>query len=304
MMQADEEPQPITRFCSLDQRGSATVQLWKNTDRRSSLITQSPSLSLLPRHCCLLREPIQRSAFTSLDSFVINVSRKVTGTRHNLNTRDIFRLIRKDLNFVTTDECKSFIIFGDAAIPPHLFSNICYSKGSRILIGNTGCHINDNDVSSDLKNLTFHSPCEPSNDDSQDSQTEMVIGDYFHMGKLKSLLKSCQNCNNPGVSSERNRNVKTSKSVSFDDDVTVYMFDQVLMTWVSALAWWVLSFVSTALLIILLIQTKGMSTCNPRFDILFRTGPPRSCTLSPAHLSQAAIPVTCQMSHQKTVVLY
>lgn len=236
MVQADEDPQTIARLCSLDQRGSAAVRLWENTDRRSSLTTQSPSLSPLPQYSCPLRQPFQRSAFTSLDSFVMT-------TCHNLNMRDIFRLVRKDLNFVTTDECKSFIIFCDAAIPPHLFSNISYTKDSRTLIGNTGCHVNNKEASSDLKKVTFPLPCEPSNDDSQDSQTEMVVADSFHMGKLKSLFKSCQNCNNPGVSSERDRNVKMSKSVSFDDDVIVYMFNQVLSTWVSALGWWVLSFV-------------------------------------------------------------
>ncbi|XP_026207157.1 class A basic helix-loop-helix protein 15 isoform X1 [Anabas testudineus] len=218
MMQADEEPQLIPRFCILNQRGRAS--LWKNTDRRSSLITQPPSLSLHPRHSCLLQEAIQHSAFTSLDSLVINFSQEVTGTRLNSNVRDIFRLM-------TTDQCKSLIIFCDEDIPPHLSSNICYDKDSGVFMGNPGCNINDNNnVSSDLTNLTVHTLCEPNNNDSKDSQSEMVIRDCFHDGKCKCVLKSCQKCNNLGVSSGRDRNVKMSRSVSFDEEVIVYMFDQ------------------------------------------------------------------------------
>lgn len=243
MIQADEEPQPITHFCILARRGSATFQLWRSTDCRSSLITQSPSLSLLPRQCCLLQEPIQHSRFTSPDSFVTNFSQKVTGTRQNFNMRDIFRLFAKDLSLVTINQHKSLIIFCDEDIPPHLFSDICYTKDSGIFIGNTGCHINDNNVSTDLKNLPVQLSCDPSNNDSEDNQSETVIRDYFHRGKFKSLLKSCQNCNNPGASSERDRNVKMRKSVSFDNDVIVYMFDQVLISCVSTVLCLVLRFV-------------------------------------------------------------
>lgn len=244
MTQADEGPQSIPRFCTLDQRGSATVHFRKNTDR--SLITQSPSLSLLPRHCCHLREPIQRSAFTSpLNYFVINYSQTVTGTSSKSDLMGIFRLIRKDLNFWTTDEFKSFIIICDAAIPKQLFRNIGYSEDGRTFIGNAGCRFSDKHVSSDLRKVTLHSPCESSDNGSQDSQTEMVHGDYFPRGKLKSLLKSCQNPDHSGVSSESNGNVKTSKSVSFSDDVIVYMFNQVLITGVGTLAWWVWSLFSS-----------------------------------------------------------
>lgn len=288
MMQADEEPQLIPRFCILNQRGRAS--LWKNTDRRSSLITQSPSLSLHPRHSCLLQEAIQHSAFTSLDSLVINFSQEVTGTRLNSNVRDIFRLM-------TTDQCKSLIIFCDEDIPPHLSSNICYDKDSGVFMGNPGCNINDNNnVSSDLTNLTVHTLCEPNNNDSKDSQSEMVIRDCFHDGKCKCVLKSCQKCNNLGVSSGRDRNVKMSRSVSFDEEVIVYMFDQVLITWASTM-------VLGCCFLIILIQTKAVSIYDPSIDVIFRTAPSRSCTLRPAHLIQAAIPVICQTTHWKTLVM-
>ncbi|XP_051795119.1 class A basic helix-loop-helix protein 15 isoform X3 [Acanthochromis polyacanthus] len=43
---------------------------------------------------------------------------------------------------------------------------------------------------------------------------------------LRSLLKSCQCYNNLGESSGRRRKMKLRKSVSFDDDVMVYLFDK------------------------------------------------------------------------------
>lgn len=67
-------------------------------------------------------------------------------------------------------------------------------------------------------------PCTAGSNNSQDVQ-EMLIGSGgLSMRKHKSLVKSCSD---PGASFGRDKMVKQRKSVSFDDDVMVYLFDQV-----------------------------------------------------------------------------
>ncbi|XP_044034839.1 uncharacterized protein LOC122867739 isoform X2 [Siniperca chuatsi] len=55
----------------------------------------------------------------------------------------------------------------------------------------------------------------------------------------------------------------------------------------------------------LVISLDGLNWLSKRRrsdkGIKKRRDPPRSCTLGPAHLCQAAIPATCRMSHWKTV---
>lgn len=46
---------------------------------------------------------------------------------------------------------------------------------------------------------------------------------------LRSHLQICPNSNDPDESVEQDGNIKRKKSVSFDEDVTVYLFDQVLL---------------------------------------------------------------------------
>nr|XP_020471541.1 uncharacterized protein LOC109969174 isoform X2 [Monopterus albus] len=213
IIQADEEPQPI-----VDRRGNPVFQLWRNTD----VVTRSPHLSLSPQPVCLLEEPVQHSPFTFLDSFVTDSPMEAPWTRHFLNMQDSFSLITKDFNMVTrqdtvTMDQHDFIIFCD----------ICYIQDCRSFIGNTGCHVSDNyNVSSDMKNSNTHSPCDPNSSNFVDDHSETVNKDRFSVGNVKSLLKACQNCSHPGVLPRRNRNEKLKKTVSFDDDVMVYLFDQ------------------------------------------------------------------------------
>ncbi|XP_071318946.1 uncharacterized protein [Trachinotus anak] len=232
MILSDEKQQPITCFCILDQRGSAALNLWRNSDRGSSLVTRSSSLSLSPQHCCLVEEPVQRSVFTPSASSVSERSKETPWTRLILNMRGIFPLIPKNVNLTTQqhmtamDRPDRFIIFCGEDIPSRLFSDVHYTQDCRTFTGNADCHISDNNnVSADLENSTAHSTSDPNNN-CQDDQDEMVIRGNFNLCTRKSVLKSCQNYNRPGGSTGRHRNVKMRKSVSFDDDVTVYLFDQ------------------------------------------------------------------------------
>ncbi|XP_067431563.1 class A basic helix-loop-helix protein 15 isoform X2 [Thunnus thynnus] len=233
MMQADEELQPITCFCILAQRGSAAPQLWRNKDSRSSLVSRSSPffLSLFsPRHCCLPRVPICPSTFTS--SFASKCPEEALWTRFILNMRDIFSVITKDLNMtthqdtITMNQHNKFIIFYNEDIPPQFFSDFCYAQDCWKSIGNTFCNSDNSIVSSDLKDFTSHWLDSPNTDSSKEYQSEMVVRDNLNTCKLKSLLKSCQNYNHPGKSSGMKRNIKKKKTVSFVEDVVVYLFDQ------------------------------------------------------------------------------
>lgn len=68
-------------------------------------------------------------------------------------------------------------------------------------------------------------PCANGSNNSKDVP-EMLIGSgSLSMRKHKCLVKSCSD---PGASFGRDKMVKQRKSVSFDEDVMVYLFDQVL----------------------------------------------------------------------------
>ncbi|CAK6978761.1 class A basic helix-loop-helix protein 15 isoform X1 [Scomber scombrus] len=227
MIQVDEELQPITCLCILAQRGCAAPQLWRNKDTRSTLVFRSsPSfLSLFaPRHCCPPRVPISPLIFTS--SFASKSPKEAPWTRIMLNMRDIFSVITKDLKVATQQDTMNqhkFIIFCNEDIPPQFFSDFCYAQSCWKSMGNTFSNSDNRIMSNDLQNFTSNWPDGPNTDGSQERQSEMVVRDNLNTCNLKSLLKSCQNYNHP---SGKKRNIKKRKTVSFFDDVMVYLFDQ------------------------------------------------------------------------------
>ncbi len=216
MIQAVEKLQPITCFCILDQRGSATTQPLRNSDRRLSLITWLPSSSVLPRHCRLPVEPTHHSALTSLASLASECPKEAPWTRFILNLQDIFSFIKKDLNIATQQDAvtesrhSKFVIFCDQDIPLQFFGDACYTEDHGTPIGYNK-----------LPNSAAHWPHSPSNSNSKEIQHELVSRDNFHTCSHKNPLKSCH------IYNVRRKNAKKRKSVSFDDDVMVYLFDQV-----------------------------------------------------------------------------
>ncbi|XP_034716276.1 uncharacterized protein LOC117936892 isoform X2 [Etheostoma cragini] len=215
MILADEELRAIT--CILEQRGRAAPQLWRNSDCRSSLVTRPPAFSTPPQHCCVPEEPPHHS---TLNYFVSERPKEAQWTRLILNMKDIFSLIKKDVDImteqdtVTTDLENRLIIFCDEDIPLQRFGDICYTEDCGPSKGDTGWHISDN-IS------TAHGP---NTNNPNGNQRELVISDSFN--NLKMLQKSCQIYDVPGVLCGRDTNLKKRKSVSFNDDVIVYLFDQ------------------------------------------------------------------------------
>lgn len=112
------------------------------------------------------------------------------------------------------------MILCDANTPPQLPSG---TEDCSLSPGKTRLHIGD-------KNLTCVGKYLPKwpddSNNSKDVSKTPVSKDNVSMSKHRCLVKSCSD---PGASFGRDKNVKQRKSVSFDDDVMVYLFDQVLL---------------------------------------------------------------------------
>ncbi|XP_036938499.1 serine/threonine-protein kinase LMTK2-like isoform X3 [Acanthopagrus latus] len=225
MIPAEEEPQPITCFCILDQRGRGIPQLWRSCDHISSSVTRLPCLSFPPRQRRLLEEPTHHSTLTASAHSVSECTKEAPWTRLILNMQDMFSFLKKDLNIVTQQDAVTekqhnrLIIFCDGDIPQQLFSDTLRTEDCWTSPGDTAGQVTDN---------ASHWSLLPdnNNNNSEGIQHELVSRDDFNTCKPKSLLKSCQIHAAPGGLSERDGAVKRRKSVSFDDDVMVYLFDQ------------------------------------------------------------------------------
>lgn len=236
MIQVDGELQPITCLCILAQRGCATPQLWRNKDSRSILVSQSSPffLSLFsPRQCRPPRVPM--CPLTFISSFASQNPKQGPWTRVMLNMRDIFRVIAKDLKAATEQDTitmnqQKFIIFCNEDVPPQFFSNFCYTQDCWKSMGNTFSNSDNSIVSNDLQNFTSNWLDSSITDSSKEHQSEMVVRDNLNTCSLKSLLKSCQNYSHSEESSGKKRNIKKKKTVSFVDDVMVFLFDQVMFS--------------------------------------------------------------------------
>lgn len=143
--------------------------------------------------------------------------------------QDMFSFLKKDLNIVTQQDAVTenqhnrLIIFCDEDIPQRLFSDILPTEDCWTTIADADRQVTDN--------LSHWSNAPDSNNNNSEGiQHELVSKDDFNTCKLKSLLKSCQLYAAPGGLSEGDEAVKRRKSVSFDDDVKVYLFDQVLLS--------------------------------------------------------------------------
>ncbi|KAF0021947.1 hypothetical protein F2P81_025800 [Scophthalmus maximus] len=219
MMAADEKLQPTTCFRIHNHRGSALRDLWRDTDCRSSSVTRPSSFSLSAQFC----RPLGNSS-------VPEFPEEAPWTRLILNPRDVFTLITRNVNLAsqqhtfTMDRPNRSIIFCDEDIQPRPFGEIRSTRDRRTLKENAGNRIsNKNNVSRNLKNAQSLADL---NNNSEDDHGEAAPGENFNMLTLKSLLKPCQNYNHPGESPGRDGDVKMRRSVSFNDDVIVYLFDQ------------------------------------------------------------------------------
>lgn len=209
MIDADEELQL-----------SAAPWLWRNHHSSSTLLARPISISLPPQHNLLPLEPTRHSTLAPFASFVSECQNEAERTRLISTVQEILSVIQMDSSAVSrqdaVDQHNRLIIFCDEILPLQLFGAPCYTKDCIMSIGDTGWHSNDKKSSDKLS----HSHNNTNN--SKDLHHELVGWDKIC--NAKSLLKPCSA---PGALFGRDQNVKRRKSVSFDDDVMVYLFDQV-----------------------------------------------------------------------------
>ncbi|XP_029977331.1 uncharacterized protein LOC115410061 [Sphaeramia orbicularis] len=223
MIQPDEELQPITCLCICGLRGDAAPHSWMN-----KAVTQSVS-SLSARHCCLLEGSAHQSAFTPLTSLTPEWPMDALCTKFIVNIPDIFSWITKYLSMgtpqktVTMNQKSRFIVFCNEEIPSRLFCDIFHSQDCRTSLGITGRHSNNNRNGMDLlKTPTVQRPHVPNK-----HQTELMVSNNMYTMSLKSLsVESYQSYDQTRKQPVKKGNRRKWKSVSFADDVIVYLFDQ------------------------------------------------------------------------------
>ncbi|KAM6897207.1 uncharacterized protein FYW49_018603 [Xenentodon cancila] len=223
MMTAVEERQPFMWFCILNKREDAALKSWRSPEHRSSLLRRFSSSSSSPQHCVLLKKTIQQSCFPPVLLF-INVGKKDTWSKFILDMSDIFALIKNILNVVTQQDIITVaatdrhILFCDDCRPAELFSDIYSTQHWGTFFGH-GSYCTA-DKKSVMKHSAVQIPSSPTIS-AEDADTESL-----NTRSLGNDLKFSQNYNCPNESRGRRRNVKRKKSVSFDEDVMVYLFDK------------------------------------------------------------------------------
>lgn len=217
IIQSGEELQPITCLCVLDHGGSTALHVpQKNRDCRSSLVTWPPPDPIAPQWRPLPEKPHHKDS--SLASSVSLCPTEASWTRLILDMKDILRLITKGLNIVTQHDAATmynrFIVFCSEDIPRELYSDIWSSEGYRTHLGDTGWNFGDNNDSQNSTSNQLHNP-----------DTNTTSSDGI---QNEDRQKSCRLYGAPRVTSNEDKKGKRRKSVSFVDDVMVYLFDQVL----------------------------------------------------------------------------
>lgn len=222
LIKGDEEQQTITLFCVLDQKGCVPPQLWRTSRSSPGLAPPRPSFPAPPQRRRLALE--HRFTLPSLSSFISECLNEAVWTRLIANMQETFTFTHKDLNILTQRDAVAknrhgrFMILCEENTPPQLPTEDC-----SLSPGETRLHIGDKNLTSVGK----YSPKWPDGSSNpEDVSKTPVRQDNVSTSKHRCLVKSCSD---PGASFGREKNVKQRKSVSFDDDVMVYLFDQVLL---------------------------------------------------------------------------
>lgn len=208
-------------FCILNKRREETSKSQRSPDHRSRRFSTSSSS---PQHCFLLKEAIHQSTFIFPVPLFTVFSKKGAWTDIS-DTNGIFCLMTNILNVATQkdgivmDSINRRIVFFDDFRPEQLFSDIYSRQQCRSFTGHVGYCTSDK--KSAIKQRAEQGLASPTTN-TEDAETENL--NTFNLG---SDPEFCQNYNHKRELSGRDGKVKRKKSVSFDEDVMVYLFDKV-----------------------------------------------------------------------------
>lgn len=210
--ETEEEQQSLTCVCILHpNERNVNRKPWRHTDQRSSFLTQSAYFPLSDHDS---QKKLQESVFAFPDP-VFPESLK-TQKGNILSTKDISSVIPNNLNVSNRhnkNTVSGCIILCDGWELFHPIRNWGKFPGH--------CWTMDNMFM--LKPSIIQKSLSPITED--DANGNVI--------NLQSHLQMCRNSNDPGESAGQDGNGKRKKSVSFDEDVTVYLFDQVSLSFCS-----------------------------------------------------------------------
>lgn len=217
-----EDNLQFTCLCICGRRENAAPHSWMN-----KAITQSIP-SLYAQHCCFLEESGHQSKFTSLVSLTPECLMDAPSTKLIVDIPGIFSWITKALSIgtnkktMTINQKSRFIVFCNEEIPSGLFCDIFQSQDCQTSLRITGRHSNNNINGMELsKTSTVQRPHVLNK-----HQSGLLANDNTC---LKSLsVESDQTSDRTRKQTVKTRN-RRRKSVSFADDVIVYLFDQVIL---------------------------------------------------------------------------
>lgn len=242
--QGGEELRPHTCLCTLGHRGPTARRSWRNHPRLSLVPPASASPFIVPPQNCHfveLLQSIHHPALLSTSSYAntfVSECLKETWKRLIWKHWDLFSWITKDLvvgtqwDVVPMDQpkvCISLYDEEDSKVPPEIFGDI---YNSRLTNGIINCPTDDktDESTGDLNKSTPHWHHSLRRDGFEECQCEMITTDCNSTCNLKSLLKPSRSQSAPVISSIGDKDRIKRKSVSFVDDVTIYLFDQVLFS--------------------------------------------------------------------------
>ncbi|MED6271908.1 hypothetical protein CHARACLAT_024995, partial [Characodon lateralis] len=213
----------------LDCNKYSALNSWRNTSHTSDCLTLSRLY--FPHQICSPTELVQQSLLTFLDPFIKGFPNQNNQTGPTFHTKDIFYWIKNLLKEATQphtfvmDTFNRFIILSDNCITINKLCGIYSSQNLRTFIKYRGSSGSDNKMSVIKHGSAQRSSCLVTSCEDTDR-------DYLSTCKPKSHQKSSRNDEHPRRPWRRDETetmkmkMKMKKSVSFEEDVIVYLFDQ------------------------------------------------------------------------------
>ncbi|XP_029953725.1 class A basic helix-loop-helix protein 15 isoform X1 [Salarias fasciatus] len=211
MAEAGEDRRPAACVCALHHGGGQALQSLRPSNRRPRLAAGSPSR-------CLPEELFQPSTCSSSDPFITDVPKETTWMKFTLNLSESSIPVMLNQDVTAESLCRRFIVFCHDQTPVQLCSEV---QDCRALTVRPDWPSRDS-LSVDFRDPTAQWSPGPG-PGSGEEPGEAGATQNGNTPSPRGLLRSPQDGGPPGASGSA---AKLRKSVSFDDDVMVYLFDQ------------------------------------------------------------------------------
>ncbi|XP_015256728.1 PREDICTED: class A basic helix-loop-helix protein 15 isoform X1 [Cyprinodon variegatus] len=224
ILEFEEDHEVGTSVCILDRKKGSTLNSWSSSEAASDRLASSCSYFRQP--CCPQRALRRKSVPAFLDPFIKNLPNLDNRTGSFLHRRGIFDWIQTILNkasqyhTIVLDTFSHFIILSDSyTITVDTFSDIYCSRNLTTLMKYNGSSGSKNEMSIRKHSNAQQYFCLISSCEDVDRNNIMAYNPESHQ-------KSLRNEEHPQRPCRGNKAEKMKKSVSFEEDVVVHLFDQ------------------------------------------------------------------------------